>query len=285
MREVVRSLAALFPTAIVSGRPIATAHGFVKLDELYYAGNHGMDITGPTNSLIRHQVVDDMYRPALESANTKLSRMLSDVEGLLLEDNTFSLSVHYRAVTSEEGRKKVAEAVEEVLSEMPMLRKMDGKMVYELRPEVDWNKGRAVEWLLDNLREEYEEDGAPDIFPIYIGDDVTDEDALRTLRDKGTINDGIGIIVADNPVAEGATEATYQLRNPNEVGEFLAWFTQPEQQHLAWQNKKQYTEAPSHRRAQSASGAMNSRSSLQSVPEINKSGSSSRMNSLNNGTL
>lgn len=38
MREVVRKLAALYPTAIVSGRPIATAHGFVKLDELYYAG-------------------------------------------------------------------------------------------------------------------------------------------------------------------------------------------------------------------------------------------------------
>mmetsp|Transcript_2206 Transcript_2206/g.6373 ORF Transcript_2206/g.6373 Transcript_2206/m.6373 type:complete len:458 (+) Transcript_2206:535-1908(+) len=244
MRDVVRSLAALFPTAIVSGRPIATAHGFVKLDELYYAGNHGMDITGPSNSLIKHQVVDDMYRPALESARKKLTETLSDVEGLLLEDNRFSLSVHYRAVADEEGRLKVAEAVESVLAEMPMLRKICGKMVYELRPEVDWNKGRAVEWLLDNLREEYEEDGGADIFPIYIGDDVTDEDAFRTLRAHGAICDGLGILVADNPTAESATEATYQLRNPTEVGDFLAWFTRPEQRHLAWQNKKQYTEPP-----------------------------------------
>jgi len=160
-----------------------------------------------------------------------------------------------------------------------MLRKMDGKMVYELRPEVEWNKGRAVEWLLDNLREEYEEDGGADIFPIYIGDDVTDEDAFRTLRDKGTINDGIGIIVTDSPAVDGATEATYQLKNPSEVGEFLEWFTRPEQRHLAWQNKKQYTEPPTHRRNASAgtreSALGGSSSSASAINDLRQSGSHS----------
>lgn len=139
---------------------------------------------------------------------------------------------------------QVAEAVETVLSEMPMLRKIDGKMVHELRPEVDWNKGRAVEWLLENIKEEY---GEEDVFPIYIGDDVTDEDAFRTLRNGGAIDTGLGIIVADSPVYEGATEATFQLRNPQEVLEFLHWFTLPEQAGISWQSirsfRKNNTEA------------------------------------------
>jgi len=118
-----------------------------------------------------------------------------------------------------------------------MLRKLDGKMVHELRPEVDWNKGRAVEWLLENLKEEY---GEEDIFPIYIGDDVTDEDAFRTLRHAGAIRNGLGIIVAEHPVLESATDATYQLRNPQEVQAFLQWFTQPAQAALAWHKKKHY---------------------------------------------
>lgn len=66
-----------------------------------------MDIAGPSHTLVRHQVVDDMYRPALASAQKRLQEMLKDVEGVLIEDNTFSLSVHYRAVPGEEGRGKV----------------------------------------------------------------------------------------------------------------------------------------------------------------------------------
>lgn len=47
MRSVVRSVAQLFPTAIVSGRGREKVEGFVQLKELYYAGSHGMDIVGP----------------------------------------------------------------------------------------------------------------------------------------------------------------------------------------------------------------------------------------------
>ncbi len=47
MRQIVRALAQLFPTAIVSGRGREKVKAFVKLKELYYAGSHGMDIAGP----------------------------------------------------------------------------------------------------------------------------------------------------------------------------------------------------------------------------------------------
>lgn len=66
-----------------------------------------------------------------------------------------------------------------------------GKMVYELRPEVDWHKGKAVEWLLEEIQHDYTN---MELVPIYIGDDVTDEDAFRSLRPLG----GIGLILSDH---------------------------------------------------------------------------------------
>jgi len=103
------------------------------------------------------------------------------------------------------------------VAEMPMLRRTEGKMVYELRPSADWDKGKAVEWLLEQIRKE--QDG--EVFPFYIGDDVTDEDAFRIMGGLG----GIGIIVSDTAV-EDSTAASYALHSPKEVVQFLDHFAQ-----------------------------------------------------------
>ena len=100
---------------------------------------------------------------------------------------------------------------------MPMLRRTEGKMVYELRPSADWDKGKAVEWLLEQIKQEFEEE----VFPVYIGDDVTDEDAFRMMGDLG----GVGIIVSDTAVEDG-TAASYALHNPLQVVQFLDHFAQ-----------------------------------------------------------
>ena len=196
-------MAARYPTAIVSGRARATAQGLVQLDELYYAGSHGFDITGPLRSSegdnsegaspakpsISYQVADN-FRPALEQAKERVEEALKNIKGSLVEDNTFSVSVHYRMVAEGEDRETVERVVDELIGEMPMLRKTHGKMVYELRPSADWNKGKAVEYLAEQIREEL----GDDVFPIYIGDDVTDEDAFAVMADLG----GIGIIVSES---------------------------------------------------------------------------------------
>lgn len=44
-------MARLFPAAIISGRGREKVEGFVKLNELFYAGSHGMDIAGPRVSV------------------------------------------------------------------------------------------------------------------------------------------------------------------------------------------------------------------------------------------
>ena len=236
-RSIVRALALRYPAAIVSGRARATAQGLVQLDELYYAGSHGFDISGPLRKSRRVNSVDsdsaydeepavpslsyqvaDSFRPALEQAKAQVEEALAGINGAMVEDNTFSVSVHYRMVAEGDDRERVLEVVEQVLSEMPMLKRTEGKMVYELRPSADWDKGKAVAWLLEQIRKEYED---VDVFPVYIGDDVTDEDAFRIMTELG----GIGIIVSETAVEDG-TAASWRLDGPSQVAQFLRHFAQ-----------------------------------------------------------
>jgi trehalose-phosphatase len=85
---------------------------------------------------------------------------------------------------------------------------MDGKKVYELLPGIDWDKGRAVLWLLETQALERAK-----VRPIYIGDDRTDEDAFRALEPCG-----VGIIVSEQP---RPTAASYSLKDPTEVERFV----------------------------------------------------------------
>ena len=86
-----------------------------------------------------------------------------------------------------------------------------GKKVYEIRPPVDWDKGKAIAWLIAKFRESRGKGGA---LPIYLGDDLTDEDGFRAIE-KGN---GISILVGDE---DSQSVARYFLRSPEEVTEFL----------------------------------------------------------------
>ena len=163
--------------------------------------------------------VADSFRPALVEAMRLVEEGIKSIKGALVEDNNFSVSVHYRMVAEGEDRERVEEIVNSVLDDMPMLRRTEGKMVYELRPSAEWDKGKAVEWLLEQIIKEVGEQ----VFPFYIGDDVTDEDAFRMMDGLG----GIGIIVSDTAV-EDSTAASYALSGPQEVVRFLDFFAQLE---------------------------------------------------------
>ena len=82
------------------------------------------------------------------------------------------------------------------------------------RPKFDWNKGKAVEYILDQIGKDI---GEP-IYPIYLGDDVSDEDAFAVLQERG----GLGILISNGMVAQGQTKASFRLRSPREVADILA---------------------------------------------------------------
>ena len=206
MRDVLRDIADSCPTVIVSGRGREDVANMVGLDNLYYAGSHGFDIAGPKGTTVKNEIGAE-FRPAIDEAVQLFKERLSGIDGALVEDKKFSVAVHYRLVAEE----KVADmerVVDEVVARHPGLRKAHGKKVFEVRPKLEWDKGKAVLWLLHAL-----DLATPDVVPLFIGDDVTDEDAFTALADRG-----LGILVSEVP---RETQAKLSLRNPDEVGEFL----------------------------------------------------------------
>ncbi|XP_058081282.1 probable trehalose-phosphate phosphatase F [Magnolia sinica] len=227
MRSVVSNVAKHFPTAIISGRCRDKVYGFVGLAELYYAGSHGMDIMAPKRASGSNTCGQDassdtnekdaiLFQPAREflpminEVFESLIECTKEIDGVKVENNKFCISVHYRCV-NEESWDVIGARVSNILQGYPQLQLCHGRKVLEIRPIIKWDKGKALEFLLDSLGLA----DCSDVFPIYIGDDRTDEDAFRVLREK---NEGYGILVSAAPKE---TSAYYSLRDPSEVMGFL----------------------------------------------------------------
>jgi alpha,alpha-trehalase len=206
MRATLKALADCCTVVVISGRERSDVQRLVGLNNVIYAGCHGFDIAGPRDTKIQHEEGAG-YVPVLAQAAHELHRRLAPIEGAIVENKTYAVAVHFRLVKAEDlGR--VEHAVDSVLAQHSLLRKTSGKKVFELRPNLNWDKGKAVLWLLDALSL-----NEADLVPIYLGDDVTDRDAFRALHGKG-----ISILVADQPQA---TCADYRLSDTAEVRAFL----------------------------------------------------------------
>src|SRR5919197_255481 len=203
-RAILRTRAKRVPVAILSGRELEDIRKRVAIDGIIYAGSHGFDIAGPRG--LRKQEATE-FLPALDMAEIELREKLVGIVGTFLERKRFSIAAHYRKV-NESDVPKVERAVSEVAARHPELRRMEGKKVYELQPDIDWDKGRAGLWLLEALGS-----ARVKVRPIYIGDDRTDEDAFRALGQRG-----VGILVSEE---QRPTAANYSLKDPSEVERFL----------------------------------------------------------------
>jgi len=210
MRHELQALAAQAPVAILSGRDLDDVRRRVNLDGIVYAGSHGFDIAGPRG--LRKQVATE-FLPKLDIAEKELQETLDGISGTRVQRKRFSIAAHYRNV-EENDAPRVKRAVGEVTARHRELRRLDGKKVYELLPAIDWDKGKAVTWLLETLGLESRSGG---IRPIYIGDDRTDEDAFRALQQHG-----IGILVSEQL---HPTAASYSVKDPDEVERFLRALT------------------------------------------------------------
>ncbi len=217
MRAIISGLAGRCTVAVVSGRDRADVENLVALDNVIYAGNHGFDIAAPrhisrNNVAVRREEGAE-FAEKLALAAAELERELAGFTGVLMETKKASIAVHYRQA-SPEARRETPLVVARTLEHHPELRLTRGKMVCEIQPRLDWDKGRAVLFLLEALGL----DGAH-VMPVYVGDDVTDEDAFRALKGRG-----IGIFVGNDGEGgfdERITSADYIIRDPGEVGRLL----------------------------------------------------------------
>jgi trehalose 6-phosphate phosphatase len=213
MREAVRELARRCPVCVVSGRDRRVVQELMGVDDLIVAGSHGFDIWSPTGGEIQREEGEG-FGGLLQGVEARLREALGEIEGALVEPKKSSVAAHYRLV-SEDERPKVGRVVEDLLAEHPDdLKVTPGKMVYEIQPNIDWDKGKAVLYLLGTLGLDRD-----DVVPMYLGDDITDEHAFEALAGRG-----IGIFVgrADDPeIAGRTTAADYSLHTFEEVERFL----------------------------------------------------------------
>jgi trehalose 6-phosphate phosphatase len=213
MREAVRGLAGRCPVCVVSGRDRRVVQELMGVDDLIVAGSHGFDIWSPAGGEIQREEGAG-FADLLEEVDERLHREMGPIEGALIEPKKTSVAAHYRLV-SEEERPRIKGIVDAVLEEHPgELKVTPGKMVYEIQPNVEWDKGKAVLYLLGALGLD-----GDDVVPMYLGDDITDENAFEALATRG-----IGVFVgrADDPeVAGRTTSADYVLHTVKEVEQFL----------------------------------------------------------------
>src|SRR5436305_2589536 len=213
MREAVRRLAERVPLVVVSGRDRRVVQELMGLDNLIVAGSHGFDIWSPAGGSIQREE-GASFQGLLREGEANLRAELADVPGALVEPKKSSVAAHFRLVP-EEQRPRVKKIVDTLLSEHPeKLKVTPGKMVFEIQPRLDWDKGKAVLYLLKAL--DLDRD---DVVPVYLGDDITDEDAFRALAGRG-----IGIFVgsADDPETDGRTTAADDVLNTiGEAEQFL----------------------------------------------------------------
>lgn len=206
VRPVLERLVRAAPTLVLSGRDAADVRDRIGIPDILYAGSHGFEVV-EADGTRRPNIEAIALLPALDAAEAQLRQATAAIPGVVIDRKRFSVAVHDRQV-AETDFDELWAITAAVAADWPMLRPLRGKRVTEFLPDIDWNKGRALLWLLE--RAGYTPASA---VPICIGDDVTDEDALLAVRDIG-----IGIVVGSGL---RTTAASYSLEDPSEVRAFL----------------------------------------------------------------
>jgi trehalose-phosphatase len=200
-----------YTIGIVSGRALPDLKSKIGLEGIIYAGNHGLEIEGFGSNFL--EPIAEEMRPFLRMLNQALLATLRGIKGVFIEDKGLTLSVHYRMVDGTEEM-KVNDAFKRITDPLHVTGKIRitrGKKVYEIRPPVDWDKGKAVAWLMAKCRAARGRGGA---LSIYLGDDLTDEDGFKVIER----NKGISIFVGEE---SSQSAARYFLKSPEEVTELL----------------------------------------------------------------
>jgi trehalose-phosphatase len=208
-REAVERLAALCPVAIISGRDLRDVRRRVGVAGLWYAGSHGFELVGPDGRTHEYERAHGATA-SLDGAEAALRARIEPIPGALVERKRYSVTSHYRMVEPQRAGEVVA-AVAEVAQLYPDLRATRARMAGELVPDLEWDKGYALRWLLGQVSPPQ---ARPT--PLYAGDDLTDEDALEAVRDVG-----LGIVVRSTEHGDRPTAAHLAVESPQELVDLL----------------------------------------------------------------
>jgi trehalose 6-phosphate phosphatase len=213
-RQVLDDLAAhaTITIAIVSGRSLGDVKGRVGMPGLIYAGNHGLEIEGRGLAFEHPQAA--VLKGAVREITERIAAHAASLEGVEIESKGLTSSIHYRRAARSAQIHLESVLRDIVAPDDPNIEVREGKMVHEIRPRVDWDKGKAVLWIRQQL-------GQSASLPIVVGDDTTDEDAFEAFDDA--------ITICVDP--RRATVANYRVESPDHVKDFLGWLAQNWEKH------------------------------------------------------
>lgn len=160
---------------IVSGRKLSDVKSMIGIPRFTCVGNHGCEIALAGKRIVHPSA--RRFAPLLKRIRKELSAKLK-IKGVFFEDKEFTLSIHYRLAVKRDLSRFKRFFYEAIRPWKEKVKITTGKKVYEIQPPFDLDKGKAVIFLIRKL-------GLSKYFPIYIGDDKTDEDAFKVLKEKG----------------------------------------------------------------------------------------------------
>ena len=196
---------------VVSGRSLKDVKNVVGLNRIAYAGNHGLELEGLKLKYTNKKALK--IKRDLDAIYNRLVENLSIYSKLLIEHKGLTLSVHYRLEKNKKRLNRIFKILKnttDIYVKQKKIRLAYGKKVVEIRPRINWNKGKIVLWLLEYFKQKTP---LRNTLSIYLGDDTTDEDAFNILRKRG-----VGIFVGS---PKRKSLAKFYLRNTEEVANFL----------------------------------------------------------------
>lgn len=195
-----------FTLAVVSGRSLKDVRKKVALPGVVLSGNHGLEIQYKNKNFIHPQA--KKFIPLIKRQGELLRERIRGFKGVVLEEKGLSLSLHYRLLSAKKvpALRRIFLEVASAYLKKGKVKVTKGKKILELRPNINWHKGKAVRYLQKKLK-------ISGSSLIYIGDDVTDEDAFSAVNKVG----GLSIVVGK----KRNSQAKYYLNSHIQIQKFL----------------------------------------------------------------
>lgn len=192
--------------SIISGRPIDELISLFDNRDLWYFGNHGLQIRG-------NDIRVDLEPPrqteiAIEAVRKELSDKLSDIDGVYIENKDPALAVHFRHVPSSQRPRFQKRVYTTVQPHRNRITTIKGDQVLEIRPSITWHKGSAAYWMYHQFSTLF-----TDPLLVCLGNDYSDEPAFQVANGVG----GISITVG----TEKRSSAAYKVPTPSTVAWIL----------------------------------------------------------------
>ncbi|HAX61304.1 MAG TPA: trehalose-phosphatase [Elusimicrobia bacterium] len=202
IKEQLRQVSKKHFIAVISGRKLPEIKKLVGIKNIIYSGNHGFEIEIKGKKIIQN--VSRETKNEIRRIKDKLVKEIKKIDGAFVEDKGLTLSIHWR-LTGKKDLPKLFAIIRDIIRDNLRVRLTKGKKVWEIRPNINWNKGEAVQRILSQLPTSHF------LLPIYIGDDTTDEDAFKSLKNGITVRIG----------KSKKSKARYYLKNQSEIKKLL----------------------------------------------------------------